>query len=532
MMLVPVPPQSPLTLGECVSLGISPAQGATTEMGQEGTRVTATTDSTRMSWVQGKDAVDPTRSTAQAPQGTPLVPAPQAGGWRESARRHRASLVAADVLASLLAVALGAALLPLTGVSMAWALAPLAFAPAVALAGGLDRLAVDRGASCWTGTVKGAALALLVFAAVTSILGVVLPPLVLALYALAVLVASIARIVLARRLGSRRRNGQDLQRAVVIGASDASSDYVVRSLRHPEDGIEIVGQLRVPRRQGAGPLPFLGSLGELSEVVAAHEIDLVIVVGALPAAELRRVSWALAGTGADLIVSPGLAEVGAHRLAVLPTTNAWNGSLVVAPRPTRDVLKTVLDRTAGTAMLLVAAPIIAVFGLLVRFTSEGGTFYSQTRVGKNGVPFRMWKIRSMYKDADARRAALLADNDGDGIIFKQKNDPRITPVGRFIRRYSIDELPQLWNVVRGDMSLIGPRPALPEEVAQYDDLVTRRLLVTPGLTGLWQVSGRSNLSWERTVELDLRYVDNHTFAMDAKIMAATGSAVFGASGAY
>ena len=123
-------------------------------------------------------------------------------------------------------------------------------------------------------------------------------------------------------------------------------------------------------------------------------------------------------------------------------------------------------------------------------------------------------------------------NEFDGPLFKMREDPRITTVGRFLRKLSIDELPQLWNVVRGDMSLIGPRPALPEEVAQYDDLVARRLLVTPGLTGLWQVSGRSNLSWDRTVELDLRYVDNRTLTMDAKIMAATGRAVFGASGAY
>lgn len=259
----------------------------------------------------------------------------------------------------------------------------------------------------------------------------------------------------------------------------------------------------------------------------------MVVVGALPAAEMRKVAWGLEETDADLVVCPGLAEVGAQRLEVLPTTRAWNGLVAVRSRPMRAPLKAIIDRVLGIVFLLIASPFIAVFATLVRLTSKGGAFYSQTRVGKNGKLFRMWKIRSMYRDADARRAVLVAaENDGNGVMFKRKDDPRITPVGRLIRRYSIDELPQLWNVVRGDMSLIGPRPALPEEVAEYEDIVTRRLLVTPGLTGLWQVSGRSNLSWERTVELDLRYVDNHSFAMDAKILAATGGAVFGASGAF
>lgn len=492
--------------------------------------MTATTDST--STLRGESHVAAT-TVRTRPTGLPLAPAPTALGWARTAGRHRRALVLADGVGALGAAALGAWVLPMLGVDAWWALAPMALVPASALCGGLRRLHVDRAASCWQGMVKGAVVALLALFAVTSVVGVAVPPAVtFGLFPLAALVAVLLRVAAARRLSDRRRDGMDLQRAVVVGASDTATDFVLRALRHPEDGVDIVGQVRVPRRQGAGPLPFLGSLGEIREVVRAHEIDLVIVVGALPAAQTRKLSWALAGTRTDLVVNPGIVEVGAHRLSVLPTTASWNGGLVVAPRPGDSLVKGLIDRVAGLGMLLVAAPVILTFALAVRATSPGGSFYSQNRVGKNGELFKMWKLRSMYQDADARRAALLQDNECDGIIFKQKNDPRITPVGRFIRRYSVDELPQLWNVVRGDMSLIGPRPALPEEVAQYDDLVKRRLLVTPGLTGLWQVSGRSNLSWDRTVELDLRYVDNRTLTMDAKIMAATGRAVFGASGAY
>ena len=233
------------------------------------------------------------------------------------------------------------------------------------------------------------------------------------------------------------------------------------------------------------------------------------------------------------VAGDAASRIGAHRAETIP---AMPGAEMLAALPRRRGLyRNMAKRAMDVTAILLAAPVVVpvVAALAVMVARDGGRpFYSQMRVGKDGRRFRMWKLRSMYQDADARRAALLQDNECDGIIFKQKNDPRITPVGRFIRRYSIDELPQLWNVVRGDMSLIGPRPALPEEVAQYDDLVARRLLVTPGLTGLWQVSGRSNLSWDRTVELDLRYVDNRTLTMDAKIMAATGRAVFGASGAY
>ena len=174
----------------------------------------------------------------------------------------------------------------------------------------------------------------------------------------------------------------------------------------------------------------------------------------------------------------------------------------------RMAAKTALDRTLGGLIMLVALPVILVAALAVRLTSPGPAFYKQTRIGVDGAEFTMWKLRTMYVDADRRRAELLGSSEGNAILFKMRHDPRVTSVGRVLRKYSLDELPQLFNVVRGDMSLVGPRPPLAEEVAAYADAVQRRLRVRPGLTGLWQVSGRSDLSWEESVKLDLRYVDN------------------------
>ena len=195
-------------------------------------------------------------------------------------------------------------------------------------------------------------------------------------------------------------------------------------------------------------------------------------------------------------------------------------------------MRRLVDLLLAVPALIVLGPTIAALGLAVRLESPGGALFRQTRVGQGGVEFTMLKLRSMFADAEARRDTLLAHSDRDGLMFKMHDDPRITPVGRILRRFSIDELPQLWNVARGDMSLVGPRPPLPEEVDGYQDQVFRRLHVRPGLTGLWQVSGRADLSWDESVRLDLRYVDNWSVAMDLHILWKTGRAVLGSSGAY
>ena len=196
-------------------------------------------------------------------------------------------------------------------------------------------------------------------------------------------------------------------------------------------------------------------------------------------------------------------------------------------------VKGAFDRTVACLSLAVLSPLLVSIAVAVRMTSRGPVLFHQKRVGRDGKTFTMVKFRSMYTDAEDRLAELREKNvNADGLLFKMRDDPRVTRVGQFLRKFSLDELPQLFNIVAGSMSLVGPRPPLPSEVAQYGDDVRRRLLVKPGLTGLWQVSGRSDLSWEESVRLDLRYVENWSPALDLMILWKTAFAVLGRSGAY
>ncbi len=343
---------------------------------------------------------------------------------------------------------------------------------------------------------------------------------------------------LARKdLHSRRYDGQAMRRTLIVGEPTAVREVVndLASVKH--HGYEIVGAC-VP---APGPeiaenldLGVLGSVSEVPQVVVDNDIDSVIVVGAqLSGTPLRRLSWALEQTGADLVVAPGLVEVTGPNVTLRPS--AGLSLLLVEPpssRMGRMLLKSMIDRAIGVCLLIVATPVIAVSALLVRLTSKGKAFFPQHRVGLDGNTFTMYKLRSMVVDAEARKAELLEQTDRDGPMFKMHADPRVTRVGKFLRRYSLDELPQLWNVVKGDMSLVGPRPPLPAEYRAYHDAVHRRLRVRPGLTGLWQVSGRADLTWEESVRLDLRYVDNWSIALDLQILWKTAKAVVRGSGAY
>ncbi|MFC2472708.1 MAG: sugar transferase, partial [Actinomyces sp.] len=263
-------------------------------------------------------------------------------------------------------------------------------------------------------------------------------------------------------------------------------------------------------------------------------IDAVMTVGSVTPEDLVTLMRGLEGTQVRLVVAPGLQDVVPGRMRALTVTQGWTGLIAVKTRRTRAAGKALFDRVAGAVGLALISPLLAATAIAIRIDSPGPVFYTQTRVGQNGKPFTMWKFRSMYIDSDARRASVVkAGGDaGNEVMFKDRQDPRITRVGRWIRRLSIDELPQLINVVRGDMSLVGPRPALPVEVAKYDAEALRRLLVKPGLTGLWQISGRSDLSWASTVALDRHYVENRGGALDAKIFAGTLRAVIGGKGAY
>jgi exopolysaccharide biosynthesis polyprenyl glycosylphosphotransferase len=212
----------------------------------------------------------------------------------------------------------------------------------------------------------------------------------------------------------------------------------------------------------------------------------------------------------------------------LPMLHVEHPTLVGA----RRMVKTVFDRVGTLLLLAGLAPVLAILALAVRMDSSGPVLFRQVRVGKDGREFVMFKFRTMHTDAEARLAELRHLNEGDGVLFKLRDDPRVTRVGRFLRKFSLDELPQLLNVLTGNMSLVGPRPPLPREVAAYADDVHRRLAVRPGMTGLWQVSGRSDLPWEEAVRLDLRYVENWSLSLDLVILLRTLSAVTRGAGAY
>src|SRR6266700_3917297 len=249
---------------------------------------------------------------------------------------------------------------------------------------------------------------------------------------------------------------------------------------------------------------------------------------------LRWISWQLEGTKTELIVSPGLIEVAGTRLQVRPVSGLPLLQ-VEAPRVSgfHRLFKGAIDRLVAGVALLVLSPLLIAITVRIRTTSHGPAFFRQTRVGRDGSTFTILKFRSMYLDAEDRKESLAAYNEAnDGLLFKMRDDPRITRVGAVLRRYSLDELPQLVNVLLGSMSLVGPRPPLPSEVAQYGVDVRRRLLVKPGLTGLWQISGRSDLSWTESVRLDLRYVENWSLALDLMILWKTARVVLKPNGAY
>jgi exopolysaccharide biosynthesis polyprenyl glycosylphosphotransferase len=287
----------------------------------------------------------------------------------------------------------------------------------------------------------------------------------------------------------------------------------------------------------ATDLPVELEPDRLMELVRALDVDAVVVApgAGLDHVQLRRWGALLQDEGVDLLVSPGLRDVATGRLSL----GSLGGAQLLRVRPARlsgptRALKELTDRAVAALLLVMLAPLLGLLVIMVRRDSPGPALFRQTRVGRHGHHFSVLKLRTMCMDADRIVDGLADVNeaDRDGVLFKIKKDPRITRVGAKLRKYSLDELPQLVNVVRGEMSLVGPRPALPSEVAAYHRDLRRRLAVKPGLTGLWQVSGRSDLSWEDTVRLDLKYVDNWSWSLDLAIAARTLQAVLGHRGAY
>ncbi|HET7690647.1 MAG TPA: sugar transferase [Nocardioidaceae bacterium] len=320
----------------------------------------------------------------------------------------------------------------------------------------------------------------------------------------------------------RQRAQARLMHRVVVAGSDVSVAELERVLsKNPGLGYQLVGAC------GVGEDPV-----EACRLVDAD--TLIVTGGSLSSSqELRRIGWELDDTSIDLIVVPSLMDVAGPRIHTRPV--AGLPLMHIEPPQVARAMKwgkAFFDRLGSLLLILVLSPIFVGVALAVRLESGGPVFYRHRRIGLRGHEFGVWKFRSMVVDADQRQQELRAQCDADVVLFKLKDDPRVTRVGRFIRRYSLDELPQLFNVLLGDMSLVGPRPQVAEEVAAYDDSAHRRLLVRPGITGLWQVSGRSHLTWEESVRLDLSYVDNWSMMGDIVILAKTVRAVLRHDGAY
>ena len=460
--------------------------------------------------------------------------------WTHVAVAYRRRAVLLDGMAALAVVAPTAAFLYGTGpqASGLTALGVLGFVAVVALARGYETKELGDGPTEFQALLRaGTWSAGLLMAGSYVTKAEISRLIVFVALPLLVLLAVVVRYLHRRVLHRARTRGQAMMRTIVVG-DPVDVGRVVRDLAAaPYHGYQVTG-VCVPSLDDPSPVadvPVIGAVADVPQVVADRAIDVVVVAGAhLGGEALRRLSWALDRVGAQLIVVPDLIEVTGPRLTVRPTAGLSLLQVEVGATRGRLLVKAVLDRTMGLLIMIAALPVILASALAVRLTSPGPAFYRQTRVGVDGETFTLWKLRSMYADADARRDALIADGEGvaDGVLFKMRDDPRVTRVGKVLRRFSLDELPQLLNVVKGDMSLVGPRPPLAEEVAVYEDPVHRRLRVRPGLTGLWQVSGRSDLSWEESVRLDLRYVDNWSVAMDLMILWKTVRAVLRPAGAY
>jgi exopolysaccharide biosynthesis polyprenyl glycosylphosphotransferase len=251
------------------------------------------------------------------------------------------------------------------------------------------------------------------------------------------------------------------------------------------------------------------------------------------ALRLRELAWELEASGTDVYVAPALLDVAGPRTTIRPVAGL---PLLHVDHPEltgpKQAVKAAFDKVVAGLGLLLTAPLFLLVAVRIKLHDHGPVFFRQVRVGKDGRRFRVFKFRTMVVDAEQRKLQLTASNEGAGALFKMRTDPRVTKPGAWLRRWSLDELPQLLNVLIGDMSLVGPRPALPDEVARYHDHMRRRLVVKPGITGLWQVSGRSDLSWADAVRLDLRYVENWSLALDLQVLWKTGYAVVRGSGAY
>ena len=472
---------------------------------------------------------------------------PSGGRWR---RRYVASIVAADALCALVAGAAG--MFARFGETALWlddpyrskaalvvVVLPFAWVLAMFLGRAYEQRYLWVGADEFRRVLTAGVWVVAAFGTIgwavksniaRGFLVVALP--------LAIVVTLVQRYLRRRVLHSQRSQGLHHQRTLVVGHRSGVSalHQLVDGSRY--HGLRVIGCCLpgAPTRDDEfDGLPVLGSLDDVIDVVRRHRVDTVAVLPCpeLEGAALRRLGWELESTTAELLLAPAVTEVAGPRVAIRPIAGL---PLLHVERPeltgVRRLAKNTFDVVAATVGVTALLPFLLVVAVAIRLESAGPVFYRQERVGRDGRTFSMLKFRSMVVGADRQVDELSELSDGNGVLFKMRHDPRVTSVGRFLRRYSLDELPQLINVVRGQMSLVGPRPPLPGEIDRYGFDMHRRFLVKPGMTGLWQISGRSDLSWDDSVRMDVRYVENWSFWLDVFILWKTIGAVRSGAGAY
>nr|WP_201468726.1 sugar transferase [Microbacterium hydrocarbonoxydans] len=465
---------------------------------------------------------------------------------RQWERRYRMRLRITDAGVILFAVAITAAIQMATGVAGEEALrtgVPLATLWFLMLSALHTRDAALFRASAteYRGVAHASGLAFGIIAMFGVVLGWQTMQLVLIVgLPLGVLALLITRWVWRHWLTAQRARGRFASRTLVVGNRD-DVEYVVRTL-HPigASGYQVVGATLLDGNArdvdiDGAQFPVLGNVNTVATVAAELGAD-TIIVASRPEGNpdfVKHLSWQLEGTAAELVLSSRLTDVAGPRISFASVEGL---PLIQVQIPTyeggRHLLKRALDIIVAAVALIPIALITPFLALLVKLDSPGPLFFFQERVGQDGRTFKIVKFRSMKTDAEQQLVALKEHNEGAGLLFKMKDDPRVTRIGRILRKLSLDELPQFWNVLVGDMSVVGPRPPLPSEVTAYDGTVYRRLYIKPGITGLWQVSGRSDLSWDESVRLDLRYVENWSVMNDLQIMWRTAKVMVQPSGAY
>lgn len=363
---------------------------------------------------------------------------------------------------------------------------------------------------------------------------------VLLVWILSIAFVLLGRGVIAMMIIWARQTGRLMQPTLVIGSNSEAADILRVLLADPAAGLVPIGCLASSQADRlvldfvAAGVPILGSARDLGAVLQAERVDVVVIASsAFDHEVVARMIAELRGVDADVHISSGLFEVltsrvGVTEIAGVPLVTVRGVPLTAG----KAVAKRVFDLVVSAAIVVLGLPIWVLVALAIKVTSSGPVLYTQQRVGRNGRGFGMYKFRSMYVDAEERLTEVLQDNEASGPLFKMKDDPRITSVGKWLRKFSIDEFPQIINVIKGEMSLVGPRPPLPREVSSYSVHDWGRLEVLPGMTGLWQVSGRSALTFDEMVRLDLFYIENWSLNLDITLLFRTIPAVIFARGAY